>query len=832
MPDISFDDLIPGAGRSEIGAPGIAVSPADDEPHPMFADLIPQSSNLPSSRPAAGVTPPDAAPSPGDDGRSFVLRRSAGVENPNATPDAPTWIGRRMQDIQGKHDPLYADVPSIFSQNRRVLQAPTGSAAMLGASDDQMTDVIKKSLGDRYISTFKDANGYDLVRYKGDDGQPTLGYVNKPGLDSEDLVRGVKGSLPYAAAAEVLGPALAGYSLLSRMIGASGSGFGLSAGGDVAMKSLGSERGIEMDKAGAMAALGPIGEAGGAVASKLWTQLVTIPKYFDRSSGQLTPLGKQAAQSLGLDPDQMASDAMRTFGKTYAMNPADAKAAVDAGNFDFNIPASRGQIAKDPEQLMQEKAMRSGLYGLEAKAQIEDLDRRQADSISKAITETIPSRLAGQPWRGGSNPEVYGNNIGMNLADARASAKAGEKTAWGETSQITPKTANTSAPDAMTPMTGVERQATSMEGADLLKDTLRDKLSEFAGVISQENTPATFKMWSYLNDFMAGRKPTSAMHDSLGLTGARDLDSVRRALNLMKDDAKTATDQASAKAAYHGFNEWIDKAANANLLAGDPLSAAKLKAARDVSAEMNSIFKPRGRDGQLTPGGKILERIAQSADTPERIVAALIPSPNAEIPAGTIEALSLIRRGMQKYGAQGADSQVWNSIKMAYLSKLTQGKNGQLLTPQVMSQNLRKATSSQATLFNTIYSPADRAVINRFLTQLDRVNWKDPNPSGTATAVAGLGRQLFSKLFEAFGPLGRAAFERSGMQQAWGTAIARRAVKEAPPTLPRFVPNSFVGGNTNALMAYMPRNALAPEPRNEAMPGGDPRYFGNALQVR
>lgn len=57
-----------------------------------------------------------------------------------------------MQDIQGKHDPLYADVPSIFSQNRRVLQAPTGSAAMLGASDDQMTDVIKKVLA---IVTFR-----------------------------------------------------------------------------------------------------------------------------------------------------------------------------------------------------------------------------------------------------------------------------------------------------------------------------------------------------------------------------------------------------------------------------------------------------------------------------------------------------------------------------------------------------------------------------------------------------------------------------------------------------------------------------------------------------
>ena len=820
MPDISFDDLIPGATSTATGVPGITVSPAASDVHPMFADLVPGSQNLPSPQ-TASISPPNAAPAPGGGGRSFELRRSDTDQNPNATPDAPTWLGRRVQDIQGKHDPLYADVPSIFSQNRNLLQVPTGAAAMLGASDDQMADVMKKSLGDRYIGTFKDANGYNLIRYKGADGQPTLGYVNKPGLDSEDVVRGVKGSLPYAAAAEILGPVLGGYSLLSRMLGASFSGGTISITGDKLMEPLGSERGIEGEKAGTMAALGPLGEGAGWLAGKLWQRFVEIPKYFDKSTNQLTPLGRQAAQKMGLDPDQMMSDAMATFGKTYAMNPADAKAAVDAGNFDFNIPATRGQLAKDSQQLLQEKAMRSGLYGLEAKAQIEDLDRRQAAAIGNAVTETIPSRMAGQQWRGGASPDVYGNNIGLNLADARANARAAEKAAWGETGQITPKTTTATAPDAMTPMTGVERQTSAMEGTDLLKDTLRDKLGDFAGVLSPENTPATFKMWTYLNDFMAGKKPNSAMHQSLGLTGARDIDSVRRALGLMQNDAQTATDQASAKAIYRGFNEWIDKAAQQNLLAGDPLSAARLKAARDVSAEMNSIFKPKGQDGQLTSGGKILERIAQSADTPERIVNALIPSPNAKIPAGTIEALNLIRRGMQKYGATpGADGQVWNSIKMAYLSKLTQGKNGQLLSPQVMSQNLRKAMTGQASLFNTIYSPADKAVISRFLNQLDRVSWKDPNPSGTATSAAGLAKQLFAKFFDAFGPLGRAAFERSGLQQAWGTSIARQAVREAPPTLPRFVPNSFIGGYTNALAA--PGIIQSDVQRNALMRGENP----------
>lgn len=92
---------------------------------------------------------------------------------------------------------------------------------------------------------------------------------------------------------------------------------------------------------------------------------------------------------------------------------------------------------------------------------------------------------------------------------------------------------------------------------------------------------------------------------------------------------------------------------------------------------------------------------------------------------------------------------------------------------------------------------------------------KRSEPSGTATSLAGLGKHMFGKLLEAFGPIGRAAFERSGLQQAWGTAIARQAVKEAPSMLPRFAPNIFAGDYTNALASPLAiqcdaqRNALA-----------------------
>jgi hypothetical protein len=609
-----------------------------------------------------------------------------------------------------------------------------------------------------------------------------------------------------------------------------GTATGVSLAGDKALEPLGSEQGYDGAKAGTMAMLGPLGEFGAAGAKALWTKFITIPKYFDKSTMQLTPLGKQAAQKMGLDPDQMASDAMSTFGKTYAMNPADAKTAVDAGNFDFNIPATRGQLGKDPQQLLQEKAMRSGLYGLEAKAQIEDLDRRQAEAVATAVTDTIPSRMAGRPWRGGNNPEVYGNNIGGNLRDAQKNAKTAERSAWIDTGPITPTTVTTDVADAMTPVTGVSKPVQSMGGADMLKAEMSANLEPLSGVLSPENTPAAFGMWKYLNDFMAGRKPATAMHDSLGLSGARDLDSVRRGLGMLSADAKTQTDKTAARAIYKAYNDWIEKAADAQLLSGDTVVAAKLKAARDVSAQMNGIFKPM-KDGKLTPGGRILERIAGSADTPERIVDALIPAPNSAIPDGTIEALGHIRRAMQKYGNPGAEEQVWNSVKVAWLSKLTQGRNGEFLSPHVMSQNLRKAMSGQASLFNTVFAPSDKAVLGRFLTQLDRINWKDPNPSGTATSLAGLGKQLFGKILDAFGPVGRAAWDYSGVQHAWGSSIARQAVKQEARVAPSVTRNAATRYG-NALVAPIAINnalsALPQRPNTGPDYGHVPdRYMGN-----
>ena len=60
----------------------------------------------------------------------------------------------------------------------------------------KMGDVIRKTLYDRVLRTEKDSHGNQIIVTRGADGQEQRGYVNVPGLDGEDVARGVRGRSP------------------------------------------------------------------------------------------------------------------------------------------------------------------------------------------------------------------------------------------------------------------------------------------------------------------------------------------------------------------------------------------------------------------------------------------------------------------------------------------------------------------------------------------------------------------------------------------------------------------------------------------------------------
>lgn len=193
---------------------------------------------------------------------------------PQDTGPQPSWW---QKNITGVEDPKVGKLPSVYSQHPDDLNNATALAATLGASDNQMADIVQKHLGDKFLKREKDANGYDVFTTRGRDGQEQKGYLNRPGLDLEDVSRGIHSALPYMATGGAAGLAFgAGRGLMANAAIQGVTGAATSAAGDVAQMPLGSEQGIEAEKAlmvGALSAAAPfagraVGNAAGYLKDK------------------------------------------------------------------------------------------------------------------------------------------------------------------------------------------------------------------------------------------------------------------------------------------------------------------------------------------------------------------------------------------------------------------------------------------------------------------------------------------------------------------------------------------------------------------------------------
>lgn len=734
--------------------------------------------------------------------------------DPNATPDASTWLGRRVQDIEGKQDQRFKDVGTVFDQFPNELRGPTASAATFGADDAAMGDIIQKNLGDKFIRREKDANGYDIFVTRGPDGQEQIGYLNKPGLDLQDVARAGYGSLPYLAVGGVTGTALKGAGVGLRMLGQFAGNAGTSIAGDVATTAQGSEQGIDPTKAAIVGGFGAAAEPLASTGAALWRKFVTVPGLIDRTTGQLTAKGIEAARQAGLDPSDITPDFAQSFAKSLATSGDPAQAATQAGLDRFGIPATKGQITKDPYLLTQEEGMRRRLYGESAQDTMRGFDQTQQDAIRTAalgqdMANPIPPAGPSAPRQGigeqinptrqpgGSAhdrmPSTLGNNVRDTLIDAREAARKQESALWPD-EPLTPRSVRTETPDAMTPLTGVKQSTIEMAGGPLLKDNLKSSIEPFANVISPENTPAAYKMWGYLNDFMAGRKPNTALHSSLGLEGARDVDSVRKALGMMVDDASTNTDRAAAKAIYHSYNDWLSEAAEQGLLNGDPATALQLAKARGFSRDVREIFNPKTADGKVSPAGQRLAKLLDTSklDSGESVINTLLGSHGSKsVSPGTISTLKNIKTALDRFATPEDAAQAWNDIRLAHWTRLVTGRNGEMLGPTAILNNIKSAFQGQGDLMKTLYAPLEVRQMREFVQALSAVSYKPPNASGSGYSAAQFAKDSLLKLLDSFGigTPARAVFERTGIGNAWNAAAAKQAVSRiARPQRPNLAP--------------------------------------------
>lgn len=703
-----------------------------------------------------------------------------------------TWGEWVRNSIKGRQDPKEAQTGTVYDQFTDQLRSPTATAAMGGANDEAMADIIKGNLGDKFIRQEKDANGYPIMVTKGPEGQEQRGYVNKPGLDTQDVWRGAYEAAPYA-----IGGGLVGQGLKAAGTGVKAVGQGLVAGltslaGSASNMIQGSEQGPDLPKAAVMTALGAAGPPLEMAAGSLWRKFVTVPGLFDEAAGTLTPKGIEAAKRAGIDPQDVTKDFAKSFAENLAKTKDEAQAATQAGIDRFGIPATRGQVTKDPYLLTQEEGMRRRLYGESAQDTMRGFDQRQAEAVRFAALGNdnaggagsgafapklgIGEALNPQRQAGASSfdraPATLGEGVQSGLKAAKQGAKKLEGEAWDKVKALE------ATPEALAELPAIIN-------------------SKLAGRMpNQRATPAAFDMAQELQRILKGDAPEKAA-EFLSSSPTRNVDEMRRGLLDLYKGAKDPADESLAKLMYDGFNDWIGEAAKKKLLAGDPESAMALASARGYSKEINSLFRPTLPDGSKSPAYARLKKI-ENADSGEGVVQALFGSQGSRSPSdGAVGTLKNLQAVLEKYAPDQAKA-AWDDVRLAYWTRMVTGRNGELLGPQAVMNNIKAGMQGSKTIFDTLYVPTEQRQMREYVRALEAIVYRPPNASGSGYTTASFAKEWATKFLDAFG-LGKvtdAAIQFSGVGKAMNAAAARAAVKQvARPIRPNITPAITSSGN-------------------------------------
>lgn len=412
------------------------VEATSPQPQPQ----MPQAQAGPSPRQAPQMQ--DELPDAVDIMRGNPQREMPRVGSRLGTVRPAPDIATRMRDaVYGKQDPAYAGIPSALSaidkQQGFSLSNEAGTLGRyaLAASDKDLARMYAQQFGQDYVRTETDANGYPVIVYRDKTGQEAKAYVNKPGLDFEDVTRGVVGAIPFLKSAQAVNSLTKGAPLLGRAVVQGGEQGATSLAQDATGFMSGLTQPEPSDvlmKSGVAAAAGVGGEVVGSAANFAWRKLITEPKYYNRATGKLTPDGEAAARAAGIDPAEFTPQVAKDFAETFARNGNPEAAFRQAASNEAGIRRSLGELTGNREQLLREQQMRGGTYGTQAREAVENFDKLQRDDIVRAtrgvtppgssnpsVAETLAPARRSQLATGSMGKTEAGENIAANTMQAR-----------------------------------------------------------------------------------------------------------------------------------------------------------------------------------------------------------------------------------------------------------------------------------------------------------------------------------------------------------------------------------------------------------------------------
>ena len=316
-------------------------------------------------------------------------------------------------------------------------------------SDDELLGIATQALGDM-VSRVETDKGYPVIFIKEGDREVPV-YLNKPGLDSQDIERFVAYTLPYFPAAGLAGkvvPYASGALALGTRATAQGAA---AAATNLAQSGAASEMGADVPKPLHDALLAAAGGAGGEVAGAALGRLINMFKInrLVGKDGKLTEKGVQLARQLGIDaPEDLTPEAARTFAEAYVKVAPEYRAIGEGGKSaiarkveatDLGIQGTTAQYTKNPADIEFVHDVLRGDFGTKAQEVMRRTIPAQTEAkpaIDKAVSKQVlePGQQATAERIGAQIPET----IDEADASAIASLKGDYEKARSEASKLMP----------------------------------------------------------------------------------------------------------------------------------------------------------------------------------------------------------------------------------------------------------------------------------------------------------------------------------------------------------------------------------------------------------
>jgi len=693
--------------------------------------------------------------------------------------------------ITGEARTQFPNIPEIGSMNLLkedgtsdlTKNALSAVALQLTPSTEAQIDILKKVAPGTIVS--KDVFDNQILTFPKKYGGGTF-YLNKPGVSEQDITQGISQTLQY----------IPGMGLVQRKVGGGivrkASFMGLAGGGtsaaqDVGAMALGSEQGIEKDKAAVATVAGFVGEPVG----KFLTRFVLKPaktfiekgvdkvmpskysasqfnifsgtgQYLD-SKGVITNKTKEIAFKVGVDPKLMKNKTMIEFAQALedGIEPSLAKEIVGANQ--YGISLWKAQALDDKAALKTIQNMRNGAFGQEGIDLIAKQDAIQAKQ-SINFLQNFRKQLIQNPElkkEGLSSPLGSSRGFDENISNINQMIKDLESKVQN---QVNKKYAAIDFDGSFKPpvMKNFTRN---------IKNVLEDPTEGIGAIPDSSFAPNSNKILGSLDKFAKNYTKKNKKVTNMTI---KALETERKRINNMISLTKDPTDRKALLTIKKEYDNFYNTTIEKSLANGDKEVLDSIIAARKQAQVYSEMFNPNDilkKGGKIKDqGGAFLQNVIKGEYTPTEIANWIYgtASINKPLTAKSVQVINRLEKLFPK-GTEGydllRDGAFQRIINNSFKTYGTSGR--QIFNPELFVKNVDDAINGKGKEISKIlFTDKEKKELLEFSKVLRKTITPDDlkNPSKTAATMF----DLFQSSFRAL--LGITGFNVAGLQ---GTLFSR-----------------------------------------------------------